>query len=359
MIPSAFEFLDGLPLCPNGKVDRRRLPAPAEQTATEVARPFIAPRTLVESTLAGIFANLLGVERVGVHDDFFALGGDSLLAMRAAARARKALCVEIPLAALLAAPTVERLAGVASQSAVCRETAWSESGHPLASIVAALSDAYFATRLLVRKIQHLNKPATNINRVYRVRGRLDTGVLEEAIKTLIARHESLRTTFGEVEGTPCQRVGPVRLQLTQVDLSHFAAVDRVAAAREPSVAEAKYRFDRANDPMLRTLLIRLDAQDNVLALTLDHIALDGWSLAILLRELETLYDSLSAGVRAALPELPFQPVDLGAWEVGSFRGEASQRHLAYWKHQLAGATGPAQLPGDGPRANFGEYRSIE
>ena len=184
----------------------------------------------------------------------------------------------------------------------------------------------------------MNKPATNINRVYRVRGRLDTGVLEEAIKTLIARHESLRTTFGEVEGTPCQRVGPVRLQLTQVDLSHFAAVDRVAAARELSVAEAKYRFDRANDPMLRTLLIRLDAQDNVLALTLDHIALDGWSLAILLRKLETLYDSLSAGVRAVLPELPFQPVDLGAWEVGSFRGEASQRHLAYWKHQLAGAT---------------------
>jgi hypothetical protein len=213
MVPSAFLFLDGLPLDPHGKVDRRRLAAREEPTATEVRRPYVAPRTLVESTLAGIFANLLGVEQVGVDDDFFEMGGDSLLAMRAAARAKKALCVEIPLAGLLAASTVAQLAGVASQAAVCREPADGEPIWPPPRVDRSRAHPMLASQLdyWARRSHHLNKRATNINRAYRVRGQLDTGALKEAIETLIARHEALRTTFGEVDHTPCQRVGPVRM----------------------------------------------------------------------------------------------------------------------------------------------------
>ncbi len=355
MVPSAVVFLDELPSSPNGKVDRRRLPSP-ESPRADVGRPFALPRTVAEATLVGIFAELLGCERVGVDDDFFDLGGDSLLAMRAAARARQALGVDVPLASLLATPTA------ASLAAACGRPVAVEPDWPPSRV-----DRGVASPLLASQVEYWSKttsypdnPRSNITRVYRLRGPLDPGTLEEALRALTGRHEALRTTFAEVRGDLAQLVGPADGPgLPRIDLGRLPAVDRLAAAMQRSGEHAGHLFDLANDGMLRPLLIRLDDEDHVLVLTFHHIALDGWSLGVFCRELSALYGAHSTGGRATLPDIPFQPVNLAAWERASFRGEAARRHLAYWKRQLGGARPPALPPGDGPRANPGDYRSLQ
>ena len=228
MIPSAFVLLDGLPWSPNGKVDRRRLPLPQATCAAD-ERPFAPPRTVVDSTLVGIFAELRGCERVGVHDDFFDLGGDSLLAMRAAARAQHALGVEVPLTGLLAAPTAARLAAACGRP-VADEPDWPPPrvNRDGASLMLASQLEYWATNT-----RYPDNPRSNITRAYRLRGPLDAGAVEEALQALFERHEALRTIFADICGTPAQLVGRADHRgLPRVDLGRLPAVDRLAAASQ-------------------------------------------------------------------------------------------------------------------------------
>ena len=198
MVPSAFVFLDGLPCTPSGKVDRRRLPLP-EALRADIGRPFAPPRTAVERALVGIFAELLGHERVGVHDDFFDLGGDSLLAMRAAARARQALGVEVPLAGLLAAPTA---ASLAVAVAACGRTVAGEPEWPPPRIDRGGAQPMLASQLEYWGYitRHPDNQPSNVTRAYRLQGPLDVGALDGAIEALVQRHEALRSNFAEVGG---------------------------------------------------------------------------------------------------------------------------------------------------------------
>jgi hypothetical protein len=207
--------------------------------------------------------------------------------------------------------------------------------------------------------RHPGNPSLNVSRAYRLRGTLSPRALEEALQALLERHEALRTTFREVDGAPAQYVGAARcLELELVDLSRLPEGNRLAAARQRFGDEAQYRYNLADDRMLRPQLICLDRDDHVLVLTINHIVMDGWSLGILNRDLSRLYESIVSGRRANLPDLRIQPADFAWWERLHFQDEIAQRHKAYWKKHLDAAQSTHPLPGDGPEAEPGDFRSI-
>ena len=241
MVPSAFVTLEALPLTPNGKVDRRALPAP-EPTATG-STAGTAPRTATEELLAGMWATLLGVERVGVEDDFFALGGHSLVATRLVSWIRAAFGVELPVSTVFESPTVARLATTLE---ALRREGQGPAAPPLERVSRegplflspAQQRVWFQERLEPGG-SHYNVPL-----VVRWKGHLDAGVLERALRALVTRHESLRTTFTEHQGQPVQVIAPEpSLSLPVVDLAALPLEERETEAARQAAEAAARPFD--------------------------------------------------------------------------------------------------------------------
>ena len=354
MVPAAFVPLASFPLTPSGKLDRARLPSPGPAAAE---RPYAAPRTPAQEVLAGLFAAVLGVERVGVEDDFFALGGHSLLATRLAVRVREALGVELPLHALFDAPTVEALAGVAAalrpdgrSAADVPPVTPAPRGTPL-PLSFAQERLWFIHRL------DPHGAAYNVPVFLRLEGPLDAAALERALGEVVRRHQVLRTTFPEVDGAPVQAVAPpAPFALPVRELPGLEAAERVAAAGRLAAEEAARPFDLLAGPVFRAGLLRLGDEEHVLLLVLHHIVSDGWSLDVLFRELSALYRAYRAGDDSPLPELAVQYADHAVWQRQRLRGEALERPLAYWKERLAGAPALLELPTDHPRPAEPSFR---
>ncbi|HVT56893.1 MAG TPA: non-ribosomal peptide synthase/polyketide synthase, partial [Thermoanaerobaculia bacterium] len=361
MIPAAFMILPALPLTASGKLDRRALPAPDWGQAGAAAADE-APRTPVEELVAGVWQEVLGVERVGVKASFFELGGHSLLATRLVARLREVTGLELPLRALFETPTVE---GVA---AALERAAGAAAAPPLLRVSrdGDLPLSFSQQRLWFLEQLQPGSAFYNLPSALRLEGRLEPAALAAALASLVRRHEALRTTFGEREGRPYQRIEPPlprggpRLgdrttALPLVDLGALPAVVREAAAAALAVAEARRPFDLGRGPLLRSTLLRLGRREHVLLLTLHHIVSDGWSDGILSSELAILYEAASAGQAAALPELPVQYADYAVWQRQWLRGEELERQLVYWRERLAGV--PAlDLPFDRPRPSVESFR---
>ncbi|HEX2093151.1 MAG TPA: amino acid adenylation domain-containing protein, partial [Longimicrobiaceae bacterium] len=346
MLPAAFVALDALPLTLTGKVDRRVLPAPDAPPDTG----HTAPRTPVQEVLAGIWAEVLGRERVGVGEDFFALGGHSLLATRVVSRVREALGVELPVRALFEAPTVARLA--ARVEALLRDGGGAQApplvpvprdGSPL-PLSFAQQRLWFIDRL------EPGSAAYNLPAALRVRGRLDLRALERALSEVVRRHESLRTRFPTRGGEPVQQVDPARpVRLPLVDLSGLAGAAREDELTRLARREARRSFDLAAGPLLRAHAVRLGEADTAIFLTLHHIVSDGWSTGILVREVSALYAACSRGEEARLPEPPVQYPDYAAWQREWLQGETLERQLGYWRERLSGTPPLLELPTDRPR----------
>ncbi|HEX8273414.1 MAG TPA: amino acid adenylation domain-containing protein, partial [Longimicrobiaceae bacterium] len=345
MVPAALVVLDALPLTPNGKTDRRALPAP--EAGSGAGAEHAAPATAAEEVLAGIWAEVLGVERVGVRDNFFELGGHSLLATQVVSRARRAWGVEVPLRALFEAPTVAELAPRV-------EALRSGGGAPPDAIVrtprgeAPLSFAQ--QRLwLVDRIEP-GSPAYNMPSALRLRGALDAAALRAGIGELVRRHEALRTTLRERGGAPVQVVHPpAPAPLPTVDLARLPAGAREAEAERLAGEEALRPFDLERGPLLRSALLRLGEDDHVLLFTLHHVVGDGWSMQVLVREVSALYGAFVRGAPSPLPELPVQYADFAVWQRAWLAGPVLEAHLAYWKGRLADAPPLLEIPTDGPR----------
>ncbi|MFP2912017.1 amino acid adenylation domain-containing protein, partial [Pyxidicoccus sp. 3LFB2] len=343
MVPAVIAELPVLPLSSHGKVDRAALPAP-EGARAPGAPEYVAPRTATEQQLATLWAELLHVERVGLHDDFFELGGHSLLATQLVSRLRAVMGVELPLRVLFEAPTLEALARHVEH--VTRSITQSAPRPVPRNGPLPLSFAQQRLWFLDR----LQPGATtyNVPTFLRVEGRLDVGALEQAFTELVHRHESLRTRFPDEGGIPVQVLdppGPVHVRVT--DLRERE--DGEAEARRLTREEALRPFDLARGPLLRVSLLRLSEARHLLLLTLHHIICDGWSSGVLVRELEALYVGAVAGSPVALPELPLQYADYCVWQREWLRDEVLEAQLTYWKGQLTGAPHALELPTDFPR----------
>jgi amino acid adenylation domain-containing protein len=348
MLPSAFVVLDALPLTPHGKLDRRALPAPDDQRplgATDV----VAARTPLEEILCGIWTEVLGVAQVGVFDSFFDLGGHSLLATQIVSRVRQAFNVDLPLRVLFEEPTVARMA---EHVTAARQSTATLQALPIS--VVERSDA-LPLSLAQQRFWFLDQwepgnPAYHISLAIRLRGPLKVSALHGSLNTIIARHEALRTIFAVANGEPVQRIMPaLSIELPLVDLAPLAEAERSAATRHWAVSDSRQPFDLAAGPLIRARLLRLSDQEHVLLLIIHHIASDGWSHGVLMRELTALYAAAVHEREAELPALPIQYADYSSWQRQWLQGEILESQLSYWRQRLAGRPPFLELPGDYPR----------
>ncbi|HEX6289174.1 MAG TPA: amino acid adenylation domain-containing protein, partial [Herpetosiphonaceae bacterium] len=354
MVPSAFVFLDTLPKTPNGKIDRRALPAP--ELAAELDECFVAPRNPIEDLLASVWADVLGVERVGTRDNFFELGGHSLLATQIASRVREAFQVELPLHTLFELPTVAELA---EQIQRARRSASHLQAPPIVPLAMdePLPLSFAQQRLWILDQLEPGNVAYNIPAALRLTGPLDVLALDRSLSEIVRRHAVLRSTITATDGVAAQVVDPFfSLLLMPLDLRALPAADRQAEAERLIVEESQQPFDLSFGPLIRCTLLQLDDREHLLLLTLHHIVADGWSLGVLVRELETLYTAFLEGLPAPLPDLPIQYGDYAAWQRQWLQGEVLDRQIDYWKAQLAGV-GVLDLPLDHPRPPVRTFRS--
>ncbi len=295
--------------------------------------------------LAALWAELLGLERVGAHDDFFALGGDSLLATRLAARVRRAFEVELPLGELLAAPT---LAALAARVAAARGTA--PATPPLVRGDEVEAPASFAQERMWFLAQlDPGSPVYHLAVPVRLAGALDPAALAGALAALERRHEALRTAFPDRGGRPVQAIrAPRPAGLPLADLMALPAARREPAARAAAAAVVRRPFDLEAGPPLRTALVRLAGDDHLLVVALHHVAGDGWSLELLIREAAVLYRAALAGAPPPLPAPAVRYADWAAWQRRWLAGDVLDAQLGFWRRRLAGGE-PLELPADRPR----------
>ncbi|MBS0151277.1 MAG: amino acid adenylation domain-containing protein [Nitrospira sp.] len=344
MIPTALVCLPALPLNQNGKVDRALLPDPEAYLAS--SRRYVAPRNPTEEMLTGIWETILKRERIGIHDNFFDLGGHSLLATQVMARARSVFHVELPLRTLFEATTVSQLAEAV-------ESARLQAGGmnvPPVSIVernGPVPLSFAQQRLWVLTQLEPDGASYNLPIALRLSGTLDAAALERSVNELIRRHEVLRTTVSLSDGQPVQIVMPTStMSLPLITLDHVIGTEREAAVLRLATAEAQRPFELAYGPMLRVTLLKLDAEEHVLLLTMHHIVSDAWSSHVLVREMTELYVAQIQGRPASLPELPVQYADFSIWQRQWLSGARLDRQLDYWKQRLTDALEPLNLPID-------------
>ncbi|HVR11005.1 MAG TPA: amino acid adenylation domain-containing protein, partial [Thermoanaerobaculia bacterium] len=347
MVPSSFVALAALPLTPSGKVDRKALPEAGGKAGERAA--FVAPRTPGEGVLAAIWEEVLGVERVGLDDGFFDLGGHSLVAMRMISRITGALGVELPVRTLFEHPKLIDLAAAVERAG--RAKAGTERGAPRAlPAEERLALSFAQQRLWFIDRLEPGSAAYNLPIPVHIAGALEVAAFAAAAGEIVRRHEVLRTRFEARGGEAVQRVMPPSpLPLPVVDLSGLEAVAREATMLRLVAADARRPFDLARGPMLRCRLLRLDRQQHVASLALHHIASDGWSMGVLVREATALYAAFAGGAASPLAELPIQYADYAARQRQWLQGEVLEGLLAYWRQRLSGLPAALELPVDRPR----------
>ncbi|MFC4047948.1 amino acid adenylation domain-containing protein, partial [Dactylosporangium siamense] len=338
MVPAVFVELDRLPHTPTGKLDRAKLPAP-DYTSAAAGGGFVEPGTELERLIAGVWSQVLGVDRVGAGDDFFELGGHSLLATQAVSRLAAALHTDIALAVLFDHPTVAGLAAVLDAA-----TRTGPAAPPIVPVDRGrpLPLSFAQQRLWF--LQQLEPDSTEYN-VYRpmhIVGAFDLPAMRAALDAIVERHEVLRTRLVvDADGVPWQVIDPpAPFELPVVDLS--GEPDPMAAVRERIAADVAVPFDLATG-VIRGVLFRLGPDDHVLGLCMHHVVSDEWSGRILGDELGALY----AG--EVLPPLPVQYADFAAWQRAWLSGAVLEGQLDYWRARLTGAP-MLELPTDRPRA---------
>ncbi|WP_157106354.1 condensation domain-containing protein, partial [Nocardia sienata] len=351
MVPATVMVLDEFPLNPSGKLDRRALPQPQFE-----AREFRAPSTPIEEIVAGVYADVLGAERIGADDDFFALGGNSLIATQVVARLGRALDVDVPVRVLFEAPTVAALAA--------RAELRSEAGGRAALVPQPRPTQVLGTGEVVERVPlslaqqrmwFLNRfdPDSfvdNIPVAVRLSGDLDTAALAAAVGDVLARHESLRTFYPEVDGTPYQQVLPAAEVMPELAPIEVTAAELPARLTE-LVAEG---FDVTSGVPLRVRLFRLDASEHVLGLVVHHISGDGFSMAPLLRDVVTAYVARTAGDAPGWAPLEVQYADFALWQRQVLGAEDDpesviNQQISYWSQELAGLPDQLDLPADRAR----------
>lgn len=360
VIPSAFVHLEAIPLSANGKVNRMALPD-LDGQRPELSNPYVAPRDDIEKRLVAVWCDVLQITRIGINDNFFELGGHSLLAAQVISRIRREVRVETSLRALFESPTVASLA----------QSLQNPNAEALLSLPAIESiERNGPTPLSFTQQQFWlldqagpNSSAYNVRTAVRIAGDLDAQKLQRALNAIVVRHEVLRTNIVLDQGTPMQVVSPlVPIVIEKSDLTKLPSVERDVELNRALTAEVEKPFDLSNDPLLRGLLLKLDVDEHVLLLVSHHIACDGWSVNVLLRDLVALYETAEGETSPALPQLPIQYADFACWQRNWLQGPILEKQLSYWRQQLGNVPTELDLPTDFPRPAMrsfcGDRRSI-
>jgi amino acid adenylation domain-containing protein len=353
MVPAVCVILDELPLTPNGKVDRKALPHPETNADDEEGHATLSP---TEEIIAGIWSHLLGVSDVKPHDNFFQLGGHSLLVAQMVLRVRQAFHCDLPLRVIFELPTltdfsshVETVTHQAKWAQQTELTRISREGDlPLTSAQERLWFLHQFTS---------SSSAYNIAGAVRLKGDLNREALKISLAEIVRRHEVLRTGFVEAGGRPVQRIHQdVKFELQEEDLrepeSGESSPERLSRELKD---EASRGFVLSEPGLLRARLLKVAAHEHVLMVVLHHIIADGWSVGVLIRELKELYESCCEGRPSALPELAIQYVDYAAWQGELQASGAMKEGLEYWKKQLQGAPPVLELPTDYARGAAPSY----
>src|SRR6185369_4313184 len=357
MVPSWIVWLAELPQSPNGRLDRKALPAP-ERVGSEVDAKDES-RTPVEEIVAGVWGELLHVSQLRVGDNFFELGGHSLLATQLISRLRTAFSIELPLRLLFETPTI------AEQARAIEEALKDEAGVTAPPVVRVADRTRLPLSFAQQRLWFIDQlePGTatyNIPLGIRLSGSLDVGALERAIGEVVRRHETLRTRFVEEEGTARQVMPEVEaVVLPVIDLSGWPVAEQETEVQRLAVRESTQAFDLAQGPLWRVQLLRLGEAEHVLLCTMHHIVSDGWSMEILVREVSALYEAFAAGREPALAELPIQYADYAVWQREWLQGEVLEEQLGYWRKQLAGVPAVLELPTDRVRPAQQSHRGAQ
>jgi len=355
MWPSAFLTVAELPLTRSGKVDRAALPMPAIERL-ELATDYVPPRNPIEEILAAIWSEVLGVERLGIHDNFFDLGGHSIIAMRLISRLRDAFDSDFPLRKLFEHPTVAELAEAVAAEAQGDQIRQSQSLAP-APIDRRNVPSFAQERMWFLHQLDPCSAAYNMPAAVRLRGQLNLPALQSSFNEILRRHESLRTSFALNEGQIIRCVENYKSsRLVIEDFATASESDREARLWEMAQAEAQQPFDLSQPPLWRLRLIRLQTDEHVLLLTLHHIIADGWSLALFVRELARLYAGLVSASPAPLAELAIQYGDYAAWQRQQMASGRLDSEVAYWRGQLSSELPVLSLPTDRPRPAVQSYQ---
>ncbi|HEX5884977.1 MAG TPA: amino acid adenylation domain-containing protein, partial [Pyrinomonadaceae bacterium] len=345
MVPAAFILMSSLPLTPNGKINREALRDP-EQPADH---GYEQPRDEIEELLAGIWSEVLKVELVGRAQNFFDLGGHSLIATQVVSRVREIFHVDLPVRTLFSNPTI---GAVAAEIRAARRADRTLTGPQLRRVERGplMPLSLPQQRLWFMDQLEPGSHAYVIPAAVRLKGELNEAAVRAALLAIAQRHENLRTRFVNADGTPMQVIdNESDLELRLINLAgQFSGEELESRTRDLLHDEATRGFDLSREHLFRALLIRLAGTEHILLLTLHHIVSDAWSMGVLLEEFKAFYQAYDEGTTPDLPDLPIQYADYAAWHRDYLQGETQQQQLSYWRQQLQAAE-PLELPTDRPR----------
>ncbi|WP_145962247.1 condensation domain-containing protein, partial [Thermoflavimicrobium daqui] len=355
MIPAAFVILDALPLTPNGKVNRKIL-MEYQLDTTEVTTYYVPPRNDIEKHIAENFADLLGMDLISVQDNFFDLGGHSLIATRLVARIRDHWGYELSLRTFFENPTVEAVARwistfESSEEVKTHVTQWERVDRDQPCITSFAQQRLWVLEQLVK-----DNPFYNMPSAIRIQGPLNEEALRLSLYDLVERHETLRTVFIEHDGQPMQLITkPKEIHLEIEEVDGASIEEKVQNARNIVHQEALIPFNLEQGPLLRVRLLKLNHTDHVLVVVMHHIVSDGWSMSIFHRELSALYEARINHTQAQLSLLPIQYADFAAWQRKWLSSSELERQLRYWKERLDGLS-QLELPTDFARPAISTFR---
>jgi bacitracin synthase 3 len=356
MVPSVFIQIDSFPLTINGKIDKEALPKPEE---VDLGLNYLAPTTSLEEKLVMIWQEIFQKERIGIEDDFFSIGGHSLIAVQLLSTVYKSFQIKISIDDIFLNTTIEKLSKVIEAKTQIKF----EEIKPLASR-EYYQTSYSQRRLWVANELSKGSPIFNLPGAYIFKGELDIKSLERAFQKLIERHEVLRTIFTKVNGQPMQKVlspEQFRWNLEYIDLRKLE--DRNEEASLIANQEAIKGFDLENGPLLRCKIVQLEEARYLFLMTLHHIVSDGWSSKILVDEVFKFYDSFRKGIQIELPPLKIQYKDFAAWQAHEISEGNFEKSKAFWLSKLAGKMPFTHLPIDYYQPSLqtlnGDYINVE
>ena len=361
MIPHFFVFLEALPLLPNGKINRKALPPPQSKAAVS-ENVYTAPVNKTQRKLARIWSEVLGVKKIGIYDDFFQYGGDSLSALLAITRIRKTLNVEISIKDFFKKTTIASLAELIDKKQPTLERSFHlQIGKfpkpPRIPLSAAQEQLWFLAQL------EPGNPNYNLGAALRLEGALDIKALRNSLQEIVERHEILRTAFAESGGKPFQIIKPAfAIDLPVINLETVTPEDANNSIDRHALQEAQHHFDLSQGPLFRFKLLKVDEEHHVLLISAHHIIMDGWSFGVFFKELMAFYNAFLHKRNPSLPPLLIQYSDFAVWQAHFLQSKNYRKQLAFWKEYLGVSPPQFELPGDTlrrePPSYCGKRKSI-